>query len=169
MRLGNTVQTYGLVSWLLHWLMAFLIIGLFALGLYMVSLDYTNPWSTTAVFYHLGLGVVTALLLVVRFGWRLKNVRPEISGKEWEQRVALWVHRLFYILIAVIVLSGYLITTADGKVLSVFGWFNIPATIHGHPNQEDIAGLVHEISSYICIVLVVIHSLAAIKHYLFDN
>ena len=169
MHLGNTVQAYGLISRLLHWVMAVLIVGLFALGLYMMSLDYTNPWSTTAPMLHLGFGVLTAILLIIRLAWRLLNTRPDITGKLWQRHTALWVHRAFYILIATIVLSGYLITTADGKALSVFGWFTIPATVHGYPNQEDIAGLVHEISSYICIVLVVIHSLAAIKHYLFDN
>ncbi|WP_305800288.1 hypothetical protein [Thiolapillus sp.] len=37
----NTHQRYGLISIALHWVMAILVIGLFALGKYMITLDYS--------------------------------------------------------------------------------------------------------------------------------
>jgi len=169
MRLRNDPQSFGLVSVLLHWVMAILIIGLFALGKYIVDLDYYDPWYKTAPDLHLGLSAIVGLLLVMRMGWRLSNPHPQIIGKPWEQRTALWVHRLFYALIVTIISSGYLITTADGKVLSVFGWFDIPATFSGYPNQEDIAGEVHELLSNMLILLVVLHSLAALKHHFINR
>lgn len=169
MRLRNDPQNIGLVSVLLHWLMAILIIGLFALGKYIVDLDYYDPWYKKAPDLHFGLGVIVALLLVIRMGWRLSNSHPQIIGKAWEQRTALWVHRLFYALIATIIISGYFITTADGKGLSMFGWFEIHATFYGYPNQEDIAGEVHKLLSDTLIVLVVLHSLASLKHHLINR
>lgn len=169
MPLRNNPKGYGLVSVLLHWLMAILIIGLFALGKYIVDLDYYDPWYIKGPEWHLGLGVITALLLVIRLVWRLSNPHPQIMGKPWEQRAALWVHRLFYALIAAVVISGYFITTADGKPLSVFDWFDIPATFYGYPNQEDIAGKVHEWLTNGLIALVIFHSLAALKHHFIDR
>jgi cytochrome b561 len=169
MRLRNDLHGYGLVSVLLHWVMAVLIIGLFTLGKYMVGLDYYHPWYQKAPDLHRGLGVIVAALFVFRLGWRLSNPHPEILGKPWERRAAVWVHRLFYALIAATVVSGYLITTADGQALSVFGWFEIPATIHGFGNQEDIAGVVHEWLANGMIALVVLHSLAALKHHFIDR
>ncbi|WJW76439.1 cytochrome b [Thiohalobacter sp. IOR34] len=169
MRLRNDRQGYGLVSVGLHWIMAVLVIGLFLLGETMVDLDYTHPWYHKAPDLHRGLGVVTAGLLAFRLVWRLANPLPEILGRPWERRAALWVHRLFYLLIAAVVTSGYLITTADGQALSVFGAFEIPATLHGLENQEDIAGRVHEWLATLLIALAALHGLAALKHHLLDR
>ncbi len=44
MQWRNHPNGYGPVSITLHWLMALLILGLFVLGKYMVSLDYYHPW-----------------------------------------------------------------------------------------------------------------------------
>ncbi len=169
MHLRNDLQAYGLVSVLLHWIMAVLIIGLFALGKYMVDLDYYHPWYQKAPDLHRSLGVITGLLLLLRFLWRWTNPQPEILGSPWERRAALWVHRLFYVLMAAIVVSGYLVTTADGQAVSVFGWLAIPATIHGIDNQEDIAGVVHEWLANGLIALAVLHGLAALKHHFIDR
>ena len=41
--LRNTATTYGWVSIALHWFMAVVLLGLFALGWFMVDLDYYSP------------------------------------------------------------------------------------------------------------------------------
>jgi len=169
MHLRNDLQGYGLVAVLLHWIMAVLVIGLFVLGEYMVGLNYDDPWYIKAPDLHRGIGVIVAILLVLRLGWRWSNRRPEVIGQAWERSVALWVHRSFYVLLAAIPVSGYLITTADGQALCVFGWFELPATFYGVENQEDIAGLVHEWLAMILISLVVLHTLAAMKHHFIDR
>lgn len=169
MRLRNDRQGYGLVSVLLHWVMAILIIGLFFLGEYMVDLDYYHPWYQKAPDLHRSLGMLVALLIVFRLGWRLTNSTPEPIGKRWEQYAAAWLHRLFYALIAAIVISGYLVATADGQALPIFGWFTIPATLSDFENQAEIAGVVHEWLTQILIVLVVLHGLAALKHHFIDR
>ena len=169
MQLRNNPKCFGLVSVQLHWSMALLIVGLFALGKYIVDLDYYDPWYKTLPELHLGVGMILALMLIVRLGWRLSNPHPQIIGELWEQRVALSVHRLFYLLLALIFVSGYLITTADGKALSLFSWFDIPATLYGYENQEDIAGVVHEWLSNGLIALATLHTLAALKHHFINR
>ena len=167
--LRNSRSRYGLISVLLHWGMAVLIIGLFFLGEYMVDLDYYDPWYNKAPDLHRSFGVIVAGLLLYRLGWRLSNVRPAEIGKPWERRTAAWVHRIFYVLIAAIAVSGYLITTADGQGVPVFNWFEIPAAFDGFENQEDIAGVVHEWLAHILILLVVLHTLASLKHHFIDR
>ena len=169
MLLRNDRKRYGLIAILLHWTMALLVVGLFFLGIYMVDLDYTHPWYQKAPDLHRSLGVITGLLLLFRFGWRLANPLPERFGKPWEQQAALWVHRLFYVLMATVVVSGYLITTADGQPVPVFDWFEIPATIQGFDNQEDAAGQAHEWLAYGLVALSVLHTLAALKHHFIDG
>ena len=169
MPLRNDPKRYGLVSILLHWTMAALIIGLFFLGEYMVDLDYYHPWYQKAPDLHRSLGFLVAALLLPRWIWRLINPLPVIEGKPWEQRTAVWVHRLFYVLIAGAVISGYLISTADGQGIDVFGWLDIPAVFYGAENQEDIAGELHEVLTHILFLLALLHGLAALKHHFIDR
>jgi len=169
MKLVNNVEGYGLVSILLHWIMAIVIIALFILGHYMVGLTYYDPWYLKAPDLHRSVGVIVAALLVLRLTWRLSNCRPKLMGRQWEQKTALMVHRLFYILLTAIIVSGYLITTADWQGVSVFGYFSIPAIITGLINQEDTAGLLHEWLANILIALVIFHGMAALKHQIIDR
>lgn len=169
MKLRNHATGYGLIGIVLHWSMAVLIVGLFALGVYMVTLGYYDPWYQMAPHLHRSFGVITAFLLLLRWLWRISNPTPELLGETWEQFIALLVHRAFYLLIAGIVISGYLITTAKGQPVSVFDWFELPATFTGFEDQEDIAGKIHRWLAYSMIVLVVLHSLAALKHHLIDG
>jgi len=66
-------------------------------------------------------------------------------------------------------LSGYLISTADGRPISVFGWFEVPALLTSIPNQEDVAGLVHEYLAWGLVILAGLHGLAALKHHFIDR
>jgi cytochrome b561 len=65
--------------------------------------------------------------------------------------------------------AGYLISTADGRPIEVFGLFNVPATLHGLADQEDIAGEVHEIFAWVLILLAGVHALAALKHHFINR
>ena len=165
MDLNNDKHRYGLISILLHWGMAVVIFGLYALGLYMVDLTYYDELYQTIPNIHRSIGMILMLFLLIRWVWRLRNQLPEISGKRWEQVAALWAHRAFYLLILLSLVSGYLISTADGQPVSVFNWFDIPATLYGIDNQEDIAGDIYEILTHILIFLAAIHTLAALKHH----
>ena len=169
MTLNNNQQHYGLVAIILHWGMAVVIIGLYAVGFYMVDLTYYDELYQTLPDIHRSLGMIMLLFLLIRWVWRLSSVHPDISGKAWEKIAALWAHRIFYILILAALVSGYLISTADGQPISVFGWFDIPATIYGYDNQEDIAGEVHEILAHILMLLVAIHTTAALKHHFIER
>ncbi|WJW75482.1 cytochrome b [Thiohalobacter sp. IOR34] len=169
MRLANDGLRYGLIAIVLHWLTAVLVLGLYGLGLYMVQLDYSHRWYQAAPALHYRIGVLLAVLLVLRLGWRLANPRPALIGRPWEQRLALGVHRLFYLLLAGILLSGYLVTTAEGQGLLVVGNLELPALLYGYENQADVAGEIHAWLADVLILLVALHSLAALKHHFIDQ
>ncbi|SFM25033.1 cytochrome b [Halopseudomonas yangmingensis] len=171
MALKNTPQGYGLVSISLHWLMAVGILGLALLGLWMTDLTYYSPWYRTAPFWHKSVGILLAVLLLVRLLWRWSNPRPAhlSSHTGWETRLASLVHGLLYLLLLVILLSGYLISTARGQGISVFGWFELPALISGLPQQADRAGAVHYWAAMLLLGLVGLHALGALKHHLIDR
>jgi len=169
MPLMDSTNRFGLVSIGLHWVMALLVIGLFGLGIYMVELDYYHRWYHKAPDLHRSLGVITGLLLLLRIAWRLMNTRPERLGAPLERRLGAIVHVLFYVLLAFIIVSGYLISSAEGQAVDVFGWFGIPATVTTIAQQADRAGLLHEITAWVIILLTVLHSAAALKHHFKDR
>jgi cytochrome b561 len=167
----NSLQHYGSISIALHWLVALLVFGLFGLGLWMVELDYYNAWYQRAPDLHKSIGFTLFGLMLLRLLWRYANPRPVplASLSRWEQRLAGGLHLLFYPLLFALMLSGYLISTADGRAISVFGLFSVPATVTGIPRQEDIAGDLHQWLAYTLIGLVALHVMAALKHHFFDR
>ncbi|BCO30678.1 cytochrome b [Thiohalobacter sp. COW1] len=169
--LRNTSTGYGWISILLHWLVALVIIGLFALGLWMTDLTYYDPWYREAPAIHKSVGILLFLAILLRLAWRWCNPRPVplSNHKPWERRLAHWTHVLLYALPLLVMVSGYLISTAEGRPVEVFDWFSVPATFSGYEQQEDIAGEIHEILAFILIGLASVHALAALKHHFIDR
>ena len=169
--LRNTSTGYGWISILLHWLVALAIIGLFALGLWMTELTYYDPWYREAPAIHKSIGILLFLVVVLRLAWRWGNPRPAPlpNHTPWEKRLGHAMHGLLYALPLLVMLSGYLISTAEGRPIEVFDWFSVPATLSGYEQQEDIAGEIHEILAFILIGLAGLHALAALKHHFIDR
>lgn len=166
----NSNSAYGWLAIALHWLMALMIFGLFGLGLYMVELTYYDAWYKGSLDLHKSVGLVVALLLLLRIVWRWRNPAPAaLPGPRWEQRAAHGAHLLLYGLMVLLVVSGYLISTADGRAIEVFGWVSVPALPWAVDKQEDIAGEIHEILAWSLMALVALHLLAALKHHFINK
>ena len=167
----NTEDSYGLVSVGLHWLMALVVPALFALGLWMVSLDYYDTWYKRGPDIHKGVGILLFLALVVRVLWRGLNPqpRPEPSLSSFERVASKVAHIALYLLLFAVMSSGYLISTADGRPINVFGLFQVPATITGLPNQADLAGQIHWVLAITLVSVAAVHALAALKHHFIDR
>lgn len=166
----NTRQAWGRIAIGLHWLTALAVIGLFALGYWMVDLDYYHPWYRQAPALHKSIGMLLAIGVLGRLGWRYWNPSPQALGRTAGERwLASVVHGLLYLLLAGCLLSGYLISTADGSAIAVFEWFRVPALVSGIDRQEDIAGNIHRWLTWALVVLAGLHALAAIKHHALDR
>lgn len=167
----NTTSSYGLVAIILHWLVAIGVISLFIFGLWMVELNYYDSWYRRAPELHKSIGVSLFFIMLLRVVWRLVNQKPQpISGNsKSEQRLANIVHVLLYCLIFIVMLSGYLISTADGRPIEVFGVIVIPATLTRIEQQEDIAGAIHLFLAVTLISLSGLHVLAALKHHFINK
>lgn len=171
MRFRNTQNRYGFISLIFHWLTALVIFALFALGLWMVELTYYDAWYRLAPHYHKSIGLLLMLAMLLRLGWRFysRPPEPEPSLQRWEALSARAAHILLYLLVFALGISGYLISTADGLGIALFNWFDVPATLTGIDQQEDIAGEIHKWLAWSLISLAVLHALAALKHHFLDK
>lgn len=171
MRLVNTQAAYGLVAVLLHWLVAIAVVGLFTLGLWMVELSYYDDWYRRAPAIHKAVGVLLFVIVLLRLGWRARGPQPAplASHSRLERRAAGAAHVLLYGLLLAVMLSGYLISTADGRPIDVFGLLQVPALISDLPSQADVAGKVHLYLAIALVSLAGVHALAALKHHWIDR
>jgi len=162
---------YNNLSVSLHWLMALMVFGLFAVGFWMVDLTYYSSWYKTAPYWHKSVGIILAMLLILRIIWRLKSGKPAplASHSTTTVKMAALAHVALYLLLLTIVLTGYLISTADGRGIEVFSWFEVPGLGELFKEQADIAGALHKWFAYGLMVLVAFHALGAIKHHVIDK
>ncbi len=170
--LSNTSDAYGLISILLHWLMAVFVFGLFGLGLYMVGLSYYDPWYKDALDLHKSTGICLFFILLTRLIWRCSQITPDscdTDSPQWQIKLAHLVHILLYIVMAVLMISGYFISTADDRSISVFGMVDIPALGFSIENQEDVAGDLHASLAWSLVTFSGIHALAAFKHHFINK
>jgi cytochrome b561 len=170
-RWRNGPDHWGAVSIALHWLIALVVFAMFALGLWMTSLTYYDRWYHDAPYLHKGIGVLLFITLVARLLWRFAVGRPDelASHAPWERLAARLAHLGLYLLLFAVMVSGYLISTADGRAVEVFGWFAVPATLSGIEGQEDVAGEVHLGLASVLIALSLLHGGAALKHHFIDR
>lgn len=171
MALRNSPTSYGVISIVLHWLVAVAVIGLFVSGLWMVDLGYYDDWYHRAPELHKSVGVAVLAMVLARFPWRwIGGVPDPVPGaRAWETRVTHWVHRLLLLGLLATIAAGYLISTAKGDPVDVFGLFTLPATITGLPRQADVAGAAHYWLAVALISLAGVHALAALKHHFIDR
>ena len=167
----NSPTHYGLTSIVLHWLVAVAVFGLFALGFWMVGLNYYSSWYRTAPDLHKSIGILLFAVMLLRVLWRLLNPAPAALASHGQlTRLASKLgHGVLYLGLFGVMLSGYLISTADGRGIEVFGLFSVPATLSGIPQQEDIAGAIHEYLAWGLVIFAGLHGLAALKHHFIDR
>ncbi|MBK1873480.1 MULTISPECIES: cytochrome b [Marinobacter] len=171
MQIRNTPAGYGWLAIVAHWLVAVAVLGLFALGFWMVDLSYYDEWYRRGPDIHRSVGILLFALVIFRLLWRLFTPSPESipAHKRWEVLSARAAHGLLYVLIFVAMVSGYLISTADGSSISVFGWFEVPSVTGQIKGLEDTAGLVHYWSTWALVGLAALHAAGALKHHFIDR
>ena len=162
---------YHISQKMMHWLSALFILSLFALGVWMRTLDYYSGWYQTAPELHKSFGIMLIGIMILRSYLRLKSHTPKPlnTHQAWEVKTAHVTHIAMYALIAIILVSGYLIGTADNRGIAVFDVFDVPPLFTAFENQEDVAGFIHEWAAYCLMGLVALHIAGALKHHLIDK
>lgn len=168
--LKNSNSQFGLMSKLIHWISAIMLLTLFAVGFWMVDLSYYSEWYRVAPYYHKAFGLILLLLTLIRIVWKFTTPQPEIIAKnKSEKTLANLGHAALYIFMLVIMISGYLISTADGRGIELFAILTVPSIGELIENQEDIAGAIHKYAAYIIMALIAGHIGAALKHHFIDK
>jgi cytochrome b561 len=155
----------------LHWIIAFLVIAAFGLGLIMTSMPGFTPTKLKYFSWHKWLGVTVFIFAVLRVLWRMTHPAPPLIATipRLQQFVAQVVHVLLYLLIFAAPLSGYLYSTAAGFQVVYLGIIPLPMLINANPELAATLMSVHEILVWSMAALVGLHALGALKHHFVDR
>jgi cytochrome b561 len=165
------MQRYTLPAIALHWLMALMIVGAFGMGLVMTDIPGITPAKLKYYSWHKWAGVTILLLALVRLGWRLGHAPPPYPDTMplWQQRAADLLHRLLYVLIIAVPLSGYFYTLAAGFPVVWFGLIELPVLIGPNPELKPILKSLHYWLNMTLAACVLAHIGAALKHQFVDR
>lgn len=170
--LMNSSVRYGLVSRSLHWLLAAMILFMIGLGAYMTDLEKIDPLRSQLYGLHKSIGVTILLLAVVRIVW-ISLISPPPPANRALLRIEVIISKsvigLFYLLMIITPVAGYLMSNSFGKPVNYFGFVQLPALIsQNHGLAESLEG-VHLILAYSILVLVGLHVAGALKHRLLSK
>jgi cytochrome b561 len=164
--LGNTLHTYGRVARLLHWAMAVLLLGMGAVGYWMVGLPPTDDkWWWYGV--HKSFGLIVLALSIMRLSWRFLNVVPELSRNlpQWQVMAGRSMVVILYGLMIVMPTTGVLMSFYGGYPIKFFELFTIPAASVKNTFIADMSYTVHGWGFWIMLVAVAVHVGAALYHH----
>lgn len=164
----NSENRFGWVAIALHWVMAILIIGLLAVGIYMVDLPI-GLQKLKLYGWHKEYGLLALGLVLVRFPWRLFNITPRLSLPLLEHIAARAVHYAFYIFMFAMPMTGWLITSAADLPASFFGLFVLPNLISPNEELRVLFQEIHKWLGYLLIATIVLHASAALKHHFINK
>lgn len=162
----NSNSRYGELAIILHWLMAALIVAVYAL----IELRELFPKGSEprdamkALHFMLGLSVL--LLAIPRLAAGLFSPTPRISPQPpaWQKTAARLGHLTLYILMFAMPLAGWLLLSAAGKPIPFFG-LHLPALIDPNKELAELIKELHETGGEIGYFLIAIHAFAALYHH----
>lgn len=167
--LRNTRTRYGWAAIALHWLIAVLFIGQFALGLVMVRIA-SQRTSFELIQLHKSFGFLLLGLVLVRIGWRLASISPALPGDvgPLERKAAPAVHLLLYLAQLAVPLSGWALVSVSVLEIPSMPFYlfvmpNLPLSVS--EQAERFWAFAHEWLAYAGIALVALHMLAALRHH----
>ena len=168
-------EQWGLGIRLFHWTSAVLVLAQWVLGQYMTSLG-PEALALKFVLYqrHKSLGFVIFALTLLRLLWRLSEpARPALppTMPAWQRGAAAANHTLFYVLLLVMPVTGFLAAAASplGIPTVLFGVIPIPHPIGPDARLEALLLAAHRIQGWLFAALLVVHIAAALKHQLIDR
>jgi cytochrome b561 len=164
------VERYTRPAAALHALIAILVFGLFALGLYMAGLPL-SPQKLKLYSYHKWAGVSVFVLVLLRIVWRLAHKPPPFPAtvSSFQARAAHAGHALLYVLLLAVPLSGWIMSSAKGFQTVWFGVLPLPDLVGKDKALGDALQLLHRYLNYAFMAVVAGHVLMALKHQFLDR
>ena len=163
MALKNTNDQFGFVTRTLHWATALLVLVTIPIGLWIANAEFS---LAILPFFarHKALGILVLVMIIARVLWHRFSPPPASlsHGIAWQDVLAIWVHRAFYVFLVAMPLSGWIASSATGIDTVIFGRWTLPAIAPVSESWENIGFLIHGLLGKILIVIILLHIFGAL-------
>lgn len=154
----------------LHWLIVLAIVAAATMGVYMAGLSF-SPQKLKLYSWHKWIGVSIFLLAVARVLWRLTHPAPVLPPgmPRWQRGAALATHVALYVLVLIIPLSGWLMSSALGVKTVYLGLIPLPDLLAKNKELGETLKGVHVALNWALAAVVLVHLGAALKHHFVER
>ena len=174
---GSGAKRYSAAARAFHWVTALLIFAIVPLGWIFAEFKTTGgkpptgfeaPIPGTPFAYasvHKTIGLAILVLVLARIAYRFVNRPPTLPGSmaAWEKGLAHASHWLLYLVLIVMPVSGYIMSSAGKNPISILGLVNFPK-LPISKATGDIAKQIHLFTQYALYALVIGHVAAIVWH-----
>lgn len=151
----------------LHWLTLLVIAAAYVLGSILDGMAL-SPAKLQVYAWHKWLGILVLLSLPLRLVLRLFDRLPADSAlKAWEAQTAEVVHLALYLSLAVVPLTGWLQSSAEGFPVVLFKLWQLPDLVAKDAHMAKVWREAHETLVNLMLALVALHAAAALYHHHF--
>ena len=165
------VVRYDRVAIALHWIIAAAVLSQIALGWWMIDIP-KQPAGVRAYWFnlHKSIGLTLGFLILLRLWWRFGHRPPPLPGSTpaWQARAAKASHVLLYVCMLAMPLAGYFGSVFSGYPIKYFG-VALPSWGWKDEALKDLFSTIHFTVALAFMVLIAVHLLAALKHWLLDR
>ncbi len=160
----TTGLRYTKVAIWLHWLIGFAVIANICLA--MLTEGLPREAHRAAMGVHKALGITILALTLVRIAWGLVHKAPPLPASipAWQRSLSRIVHFLFYALLVLLPLSGWVWMSAADRPIDFFGWFTLPSLVSPDKALAEVLHERHELLGLTMLALVAVHLAAALRH-----
>lgn len=162
--LKNTETGYGGITKFFHWLIAILMIGMLIFGYFLSDFHNDDVYNIHKL---IGLSILT--LVALRILWTLHTGRPKLDTlPKWEKMLAYSTEGLLYLGMVCMPLFGWLGVSFYNRPPHLFG-VNLGLPLTPNPTYGSLFINLHGDVAVVLIVLISLHVLGALKHFLIDK
>ena len=151
---------------LLHWVLAMGLFYQLGLGLWMEDIPKDPPGVRAEWFnLHKSIGICLGFLILWRLGWRVTHSvpAPPIGNTEFQNKLSQWVHRLLYVCMVILPLSGFMGSSFSAYPVKFFG-LPLPKLWEPSPEGKELFSTIHEVTAFLMMIVIILHISAAVWH-----
>jgi cytochrome b561 len=167
------MKQYSIVSKLLHWSVAGLIVTQYVLAKLAENAKHHDEIleQLALLANHKSIGITILLLAVIRVIYRLLNPVPSLpsSMPKWQVQASKFSHYSLYGLLFALPISGWLMSSAKAYTVSWFNLISLPDFVMPSQSLAELLHLTHHYLAEMLFVFALIHVLAALKHHFIDR
>lgn len=163
MNLINSGANYGIISRVLHWSMAVLMIGMITVGFYMSGLE-NSPEKWELYSQHKQWGVIAGMLILFRLIWLANNPKVEpFADSKFKMFAAKATKKILYFFMLAYPISGVIMSMAGGHGIDFFG-FPLPQFIEENKDISSAMHSLHIAMGWFFVAVIVLHIAGALHH-----